>query len=144
MNTPKERTPIAGNILSISRSKEEQAKEVAAKATSYMPTSVNLDTLMPAEPNETSPVDQPPIAEPPAKPASAKQQRKPVQAGKRRGRGEAPGTETPEAAATRKRVSLYLDDDVLFKIFKVSMEHREQLSSATHRLINEALEARGL
>lgn len=144
MNQPKERTPIAGNILSISRSKEEQAKEVAAKATSYMPTSVNLDTLMPAETDTPSSADQAPIAEPPAKPASAKPQRKPVQAGKRRGGGEAPGMEKSEAAATRKRVSLYLDEDVLFKIFKVSMEHREQLSSATHRLIHEALEARGL
>ncbi|WJH38550.1 hypothetical protein N7E02_03850 (plasmid) [Aliirhizobium terrae] len=43
----------------------------------------------------------------------------------------------------RKRISLYLDDDVLMKIFRVSLEQHEQLSAATHRLILEALKARG-
>jgi hypothetical protein len=47
-------------------------------------------------------------------------------------------------AKRRKRISLYLDDDVLTKIFRVSLERHEQLSSATHRLILEALKARGL
>nr|ADV31308.1 hypothetical protein [Rhizobium leguminosarum bv. viciae] len=51
---------------------------------------------------------------------------------------------TAAGATKRKRISLYLDDDVLTKIFRVSLERHEQLSSATHRLIVEALQARGL
>ena len=42
----RERTP-AGNILALARSREEQAKDVEEAATSYMPTTIDLDTLMP-------------------------------------------------------------------------------------------------
>lgn len=44
----------------------------------------------------------------------------------------------------RKRISLYIDDDVLTKVFRVSLAQHEQLSAATHRLILEALKARGM
>ncbi|TIV61892.1 hypothetical protein [Mesorhizobium sp.] len=137
--SPKQITPIAGNILSIARSKEEQAKAVAESATSYMPTNINVDRLMaPSQPErDAHTVETATVRTEPKSAGPRKGQRKPDQAEKGAKRDSVP-------AATRKRVSLYLEDDVLFKIFKVSMERHEQLSSATHRLILEALEARGL
>lgn len=126
----RERTP-AGNILALARSREDQAKEVEESATSYMPTDIDLETLMPDEALEAEAESR----EPPARRQPAETQN--------------PGPLPLQAIATdaetkRKRISLYLDDDVLTKIFRVSLERHEQLSSATHRLILEALKARGL
>lgn len=126
----RERTP-AGNILALARSREDQAKEVEESATSYMPTDIDLETLMPDEALEAEAESREPQA-----------LRLPAQT-------RNPGPLPPQAIATdpatkRKRVSLYLDDDVLTKVFRVSLERHEQLSSATHRLIIEALKARGL
>lgn len=130
----RERTP-AGNILALARSREEEA-DVQEAATSYMPTTIDLDTLMPdgdaqREEAEPSAGDVPQVHTP------ARQERK-----------ERPVAPAPAKAAgvssKRKRISLYLGDDVLTKIFRVSLESHEQLSSATHRLILEALKARGL
>ncbi|NNG73242.1 hypothetical protein HLI18_25935 [Rhizobium laguerreae] len=130
-----ERTP-AGNILALTRSREDQAKEVEDTATSYMPTNIDLETLMPDEAAEeqsdgvTLSISSPEVRSP-----GKNRRRKPL----------APKSATAVDNATkRKRISLYLDDDVLTKIFRVSLERHEQLSSATHRLIVEALKARGL
>jgi len=124
----RERTP-AGNILALARSRDDQAKEVEESATSYMPTDIDLETLMPDKALEAG------SREPQARRQTAKTRN--------------PGPVPPQAISTgvgtkRKRISLYLDDDVLTKIFRVSLEQHEQLSSATHRLIVEALKARGL
>jgi signal transduction histidine kinase len=126
----RERTP-AGNILALARSREDQAKEVEESATSYMPTDIDLETLMPDEALEANAEGREPQAR--RQPAKTRN----------------PGPLPPQAIVTdaerkRKRISLYLDDDVLTKIFRVSLERHEQLSSATHRLILEALKARGL
>ncbi|MEX2697393.1 hypothetical protein [Rhizobium mongolense] len=132
----RERTP-AGNILALARSREDQARDVEADATSYMPTNLDLDKLMPEDP-------------PQAREASvdgetrSKHRRAPA----KNERGEQPATKADTDAIVgspkRKRISLYLDDEVLTKIFRVSLERHEQLSSATHRLILEAIKARGL
>ena len=131
----RERTP-AGNILALARSREEESKDVQEAATSYMPTTIDLDTLMPdgdAQGEGTAPS----AANVPKAHTPARQERK-----------ERPVATAPAKAAgvsgKRKRISLYIDDDVLTKIFRVSLESHEQLSSATHRLILEALKARGL
>lgn len=131
----RERTP-AGNILALARSREEESKDVLEAATSYMPTTIDLDTLMPdgdAQGEEIAPS----AANVPKTRTPARQERK-----------ERPVATAPAKAAgvsgKRKRISLYIDDDVLTKIFRVSLESHEQLSSATHRLILEALKARGL
>jgi hypothetical protein len=126
----RERTP-AGNILALARSREDQAEEVEESATSYMPTDIDLETLMPDEALEAESESREPQAR--RQPAKTRN----------------PGPLPPQAIATdaetkRKRISLYLDDDVLTKIFRVSLERHEQISSATHRLILEALKARGL
>ncbi|CDZ29950.1 Hypothetical protein NGAL_HAMBI490_48180 [Neorhizobium galegae bv. officinalis] len=130
----RERTP-AGNILALARSREEKGKDVEEAATSYMPTSIDLDTLMPDDvpqgrgevPNTLRSETRSP----------GKHQRSERSAPK--ARASAVG-----AAGKRKRISLYLDDEVLTKIFRVSLERHEQMLSATHRLIIEALKARGL
>ncbi|MBY3219122.1 hypothetical protein HFO21_32980 [Rhizobium laguerreae] len=128
----RERTP-AGNILALARSREDQAKEVEDTATSYMPTNIDLEMLMPDEaPEEQSESVSPGVTSPE------------VRKNRRRERLAAKGTTAAGDATKRKRISLYLDDDVLTKIFRVSLERHEQLSSATHRLIVEALKARGL
>ena len=132
----RERTP-AGNILALARSREDQAKEVEESATSYMPTDIDLEMLMPDEGMEAEAE-----AEAEAKSREPQGRRQPAKT-------RNPGPLPPKGIATdaetkRKRVSLYLDDDVLTKIFRVSLERHEQLSSATHRLIAEALKARGL
>ncbi|MBN8934230.1 MAG: hypothetical protein J0G97_21115 [Rhizobium pusense] len=132
----RERTS-AGNILALARSREEKAKDVEEAATSYMPTNVDLETLMPdvSAPSRVEAVLP--------KPDSPK-----TRAPGKLGQKQRPALETRptavRASVKRKRVSLYIDDDVLTKIFRVSLEQHEQLSSATHRLILEALEARGL
>lgn len=130
----RERTP-AGNILALARSREDQARDVEEDATSYMPTALDLDKLMPEDPPQAQEpsVDREPrskLGRPPA----------------RRETREEQAIEADEITGSvkRKRISLYLDDDVLTKIFRVSLERHEQLSSATHRLILEALKARGL
>ncbi|MCQ1854995.1 hypothetical protein [Neorhizobium galegae] len=130
-----ERTP-AGNILALARSREDQAKEVEETATSYMPTNIDLETLMPDEALEKSGENVTPGAR-------SLDVRTPDK-NRRRERLAAKGTTAAGEATKRKRISLYLDDDVLTKIFRVSLERHEQLSSATHRLIVEALKARGL
>ncbi len=132
----RERTP-AGNILALARSREEQAREVEADATSYMPTSLDLDKLMP---------EDPPQAKEPGDDGETRPRHRRHPA--RSERGEQPAkkaeADTIVRSAKRKRISLYLDDEVLTKIFRVSLERHEQLSSATHRLILEALKARGM
>ncbi|MGO7185810.1 hypothetical protein ACCT14_31595 [Rhizobium brockwellii] len=105
-------------------------------ATSYMPTNIDLETLMPDEALEeqsesvTPSVSSPEIRTP--------------DKNRRRERLASKGATAAAETTKRKRISLYLDDDVLTKIFQVSLERHEQLSSATHRLIIEALKARGL
>ncbi|TCL65799.1 hypothetical protein EV286_112119 [Rhizobium sp. BK251] len=104
-------------------------------ATSYMPTALDLDKLMPE--------DRPQAQEPSVnREPRSKLGRPPA----RRETREEQAIEADEITGSvkRKRISLYLDDDVLTKIFRVSLERHEQLSSATHRLILEALKARGL
>lgn len=130
-----ERTP-AGNILALTRSREEQAKEVEDTATSYMPTNIDLETLMPDEALEESGENVAPGVRSPDVRTPDKN--------RRRERLAAEGASAAGDTTKRKRISLYLDDDVLTKIFRVSLERHEQLSSATHRLIVEALKARGL
>jgi len=130
----RERTP-AGNILALARSKEDQARDVEADATSYMPTSLDLDKLMP---------DDPPQAQEPSvdRETRSKLRRPPAKSETRE--EQVIKADATAGSVKRKRISLYLDDDVLMKIFRVSLERHEQLSSATHRLILEALKARGL
>ncbi|SCB47176.1 hypothetical protein GA0061103_0102 [Rhizobium multihospitium] len=104
-------------------------------ATSYMPTSLDLNKLMPEDPPQAQEpsVDRETrskLRRPPAKSEIPEEQ--PIEA------------DVITGSMKRKRISLYLDDDVLTKIFRVSLERHEQLSSATHRLILEALKARGL
>lgn len=130
----RERTP-AGNILALARSREDQARDVEEDATSYMPTALDLDKLMPEDPPQAQ---EPSVNREPR----SKLGRPPA----RRETREEQAIEADEITGSvkRKRISLYLDDDVLTKIFRVSLERHEQLSSATHRLILEALKARGL
>jgi len=132
----RERIP-AGNILALGRSREDQAKDVEETATSYMPTNVDLEKLMPEEP--------PRIVEHHIT-ASVGSQQSRISGKNARSSLSKAGDHPPASDLTtkRKRISLYLDDDVLTKIFRVSLERHEQLSSATHRLILEALQARGL
>lgn len=132
----RERTP-AGNILALARSREEQAKDVEEAATSYMPTNIDLETLMPDEAVRAQKEPVPPEPQSPEACDPDKLQRS---------ERLVPKSRVMAAGVTgkRKRISLYLDDDVLTKIFRVSLERHEQLSSATHRLILEALKARGL
>ena len=132
----KERTS-AGNILALAQSTEEKAKDIEEAATSYMPTNIDLETLMPD--GSASAQAKTVLSEP-----DSSKTRIPASLENKRGsESKAPRT-TARAPVKRKRVSLYLDDDVLTKIFHVSLEQHEQLSSATHRLILEALKARGL
>lgn len=132
----RERTS-AGNILARVQSTEEKSKDIKEAATSYMPTDIDLETLMP---DGSASAQAETIAPEPDLPKT----RMPL----RLENEQRPATKAPSTAACasvkRKRVSLYLDDDVLTKIFHVSLEQHEQLSSATHRLILEALKARGL
>jgi hypothetical protein len=130
----RERTP-AGNILALARSQEDQAKDVEETATSYMPTNIDLERLMPDDASEAPRESITPGADP--RESRGKNQRR--EGSVTKGRATA-----IDGSAKRKRISLYLDDDVLTKIFRVSLERHEQLSSATHRLILEALKARGL
>lgn len=130
----RERTP-AGNILALARSRESQAKDLEEAATSYMPTNVDLEKLMPDEAPHAPRESTTPDVGPRESRLPGKSERKEGSTAKGRATGE---------ATKRKRISLYLDDDVLTKIFRVSLERHEQLSSATHRLILEALKARGL
>ncbi|MFA1676911.1 hypothetical protein ACDY97_30335 [Rhizobium mongolense] len=142
----KERTPIAANILSISRSRAEQAQEVAGAATSYMPTTIDLDKLMPSQAEADQAAGSPEANAPesgtdaPEDQPASKSNKKASPALKGRGKEKA----VSKPAREKKRISLYLDDDVLTRIFQVSLQHREQMSTSTHRLIIEALEARGL
>nr|WP_312038658.1 hypothetical protein [Rhizobium croatiense] len=106
-------------------------------ATSYMPTSLDLEKLMPEDPPQAQELS--------AEGETRSEHRRP------RAKSKFPEEQAVRAQANmnvgsvkRKRISLYLDDDVLTKIFRVSLERHEQLSSATHRLILEALKARGL
>ena len=132
----KQRIPV-GNILALSRSTERQTKDMEQAATSYMPTDIDLEKIMR---DEASPEQQ-------AVDLGAGERRKNSTSAnfhdrKRPARKKATSPEGP--AAKRKRISLYLDDETLTKVFRVSLERHEQLSSATHRLILEALKARGL
>lgn len=132
----RERTP-AGNILALARSREDQAKIVEEDATSYMPTSLDLDKLMPEDPPQAQALSV-------EKEITSEHPRPPVKSKAREEQATETETHVNEGSVKRKRISLYLDDDVLTKIFRVSLERHEQLSSATHRLILEALKARGL
>ncbi len=132
----RERTP-AGNILALSRNKDEQTKAVEEAATSYMPTNIDLDAWLPDEGSteETQAETEKVVPADRARNSGRDRRKRPA---------AKISTETIGTAARRKRISLYLDDDVLTKIFQVSLEQHEQLSAATHRLILEALKARGL
>ncbi len=131
----RERTP-AGNILALVRSREEQAKKVEETATSYMPTDIDLESLMPDEAPEGQAENLVADTGPEEARASIRNRAREKPASQK---DMAPGGDTK-----RKRISLYLDDDVMTKVFRVSLERHEQLSAATHRLILEALKARGL
>jgi hypothetical protein len=124
----RERT-AAGNILAIGRSREEQAKAVEETATSYMPTNIDLEAWLPEGDSQDDEVDDKKLVSPPAT---------------GRARRDKPTAGAIGDTTRRKRISLYLDDDVLTKVFRVSLEQHEQLSAATHRLILEALKARGM
>nr|WP_311044943.1 hypothetical protein [Rhizobium bangladeshense] len=108
-----------------------------ADATSYMPTSLDLDKLMPEDPPQVQALS----VEREMTPGNP---RPPVKSKTRQEQAIKSETGGSAGSVKRKRISLYLDDDVLTKIFRVSLERHEQLSSATHRLILEALKARGL
>ncbi|WP_246724869.1 hypothetical protein [Rhizobium leguminosarum] len=101
-----------------------------------MPTNIDLETLMPdgapEGQNENFTL------------GDGSQETRTQDKSRRRERSASKSTTAAGDATKRKRISLYLDDDVLTKIFRVSLERHEQLSSATHRLIVEALKARGL
>lgn len=127
----RERTP-AGNILALGRSREEQAKAVQETATSYMPTNIDLGAWLPEEDQESE--------------GDGEKLGSPSAIGKARGDKvvRKPATTAKSDATRKKRISLYLDDDILTKVFRVSLEQHEQLSTATHRLILEALKARGM
>ncbi|MBY5774848.1 hypothetical protein HFN63_32995 [Rhizobium leguminosarum] len=131
----RERTP-AGNILALARSREDQARDVEQDATSYMPISLDLDKLI----QEGAPQAQEPSVD--GETRSKLRRRPPPKSETREERSIK--ADVIAGSVKRKRISLYLDDDVLTKIFRVSLERHEQLSSATHRLILEALKARGL
>lgn len=132
----RERTP-AGNILALARSREDQAKVVEEDATSYMPTSLDLDKLMPEDPPQAQALSV-------EKEITPEHRRPQVKSKTREEHARKKESDVNVGSVKRKRISLYLDDDVLTKIFRVSLERHEQLSSATHRLILEALKARGL
>ena len=132
----RERTS-AGNILALAQSREEAAKDIEEVATSYMPTDIDLETLMP-DGSASAQVET--IVPEPDLPKT----RTPARLENKRGSDSKAPKTTARTSVKRKRVSLYLDDDVLTKIFCVSLEQHEQLSSATHRVILEALKARGL
>lgn len=132
----RERTP-AGNILALARSREDQAKNVEEDATSYMPTSLDLDKLMPEDPTRAQALSI-------EKKMAPERPRPPVKSKAPEEQAIETETHVNVGSVKRKRISLYLHDDVLTKIFRVSLERHEQLSSATHRLILEALKARGL
>lgn len=132
----RERTP-AGNILALSRSREDQAKNVEEDATSYMPTSLDLDKLMPEYPAQAQALSI-------EKEIAPEHPRPRVKSKAREEQAIDTETHVKVGSVKRKRISLYLDDDVLTKVFRVSLERHEQLSTATHRLILEALKARGL
>jgi hypothetical protein len=132
----RERTP-AGNILALARSRDEETKAVEETATSYMPTNIDLETWLPdVDSQEKQEVDSEGAASSPPT-GNGGRDRREKSAPRPSGKADA-------SAARRKRISLYLDDDVLTKIFRVSLEQHEQLSAATHRLILEALKVRGL
>lgn len=133
---PRERTP-AGNILALARSREDQAKIVEEDATSYMPTSLDLDKLMSEDPPQAQALGI-------EKEMAPEHSRPAIKSKIREEQAIKTQTDVSFGSLKRKRISLYLDDDVLTKIFRVSLERHEQLSSATHRLILEALKARGL
>jgi hypothetical protein len=132
----RERTS-AGNILALARSREDQAKVVEEDATSYMPTSLDLDKLMPENPPQAQALSV-------EKEIAPQHRRHQVKSKTREEHARKTEIDVNVGSVKRKRISLYLDDDVLTKIFRVSLERHEQLSSATHRLILEALKARGL
>jgi hypothetical protein len=132
----RERIP-AGNILALSRTSDEQSKEVEAAATSYLPTTIDLETWLPDEGNpQRDKVDTVDGGSPDGTGSNRN--------GRREKQTAKASAKASGDAAGRKRISLYLKDEVLTKIFRVSLEQHEQLSSATHRLILEALKARGL
>lgn len=131
-----ERIP-AGNILALSRMRHEQSDEHEDAATSYMPTNIDLDMWLP---DDEAPVEGSANAETVRAADTARNTRR----DRRAASVPKPSAKSIGEAARRKRISLYLEDDVLTKIFRVSLEQHEQLSTATHRLILEALKTRGL
>ncbi len=132
----RERTPV-GNILALSPATAGQVEAVDDAATSYMPTNIDLQAWLPDESGldedqtDTENLRLPVITNDDRSNRHEKSTRK-------------RSTEAVGHSARKKRISLYLDDEVLTKVFRVSLEKHEQLSSATHRLIREALKARGL
>src|SRR6266576_6736035 len=99
----RDRTP-AGNILALARSRKDQAKDVEETATSYMPTNIDLERLMPDDASE----------EPRESLTSGAELRESRGKNQRREGSVTKGRATAiDGPAKRKRISLYLDDDVL-------------------------------
>lgn len=132
----RERTP-AGNILALSWTRDEESEAHEDAATSYMPTDIDLDTWLP---DDGGTAESSGDADTVMAADTANNRRR----DRRAASAPKPSSKTIGEAARRKRISLYLEDDVLTKIFQVSLEQHEQLSAATHRLILEALRTRGL
>ncbi len=132
----RERTAV-GNILALSPATAGQVEAIDEAATSYMPTNIDLEKWLP----DGGTSDQNQVV--PEKVGSLNMTKE-----SRHDRHEKSTLKRSKNAfghsTGKKRISLYLDDEVLTKIFRVSLEKHEQLSSATHRLIREALKARGL
>ena len=98
----RERTP-AGNILALARSREDQAKNVEEDATSYMPTSLDLDKLMPEDPPQAQALSV-------EKAITSEHRRLPVKSKIREEQAIKTQTDVSVGSLKRKRISLYLDD----------------------------------
>lgn len=129
-----ERTP-ARNILALSRTRSKQTNTDEEAATSYMPTDIDLAVWLPDEGDQEKKTAGTEVG---STDTGGRRRRHDCETVPKRLVG------TVREPVRRKRISLYLEDDVLTKIFHVSLERHEQLSAATHRLIVEALKARGL
>ncbi|MET2832268.1 hypothetical protein [Mesorhizobium shangrilense] len=144
---PKEREPVAGNIVSMASSRFQAAEPVADDdaAVAFMPTDVTIEKARRTTPvpagtssrSEAEPTDQAigsPVGSstttPKPKAASTPPPRK---------------TQSPEPKpkAGTRRVSLFFDDEMMLRVFKYAVDVGQDPNKALHRLINEALSERG-